>query len=52
MNPSLKRAHHLGHWLSGIIILIAFGLVDAAVVALPAMVVTCTSCWQVQSHLC
>jgi hypothetical protein len=40
MNSSMKQAHNLGYWLLGIIVLIAFGLVDAAVVAVPAMVLT------------
>jgi hypothetical protein len=40
MNSSIKHAHHLGYWLLGIVLLIAFGLVDAAVVAVPAMAIT------------
>jgi hypothetical protein len=40
MNSSIKQTHHLSYWLLGIVLLIAFGLVDAAVVALPATAVT------------
>jgi hypothetical protein len=40
MNSSIRQAHHLGYWLLGITILIAFGLVDAAMVAVPARALT------------
>jgi hypothetical protein len=37
MNSSSKPAHHLIYWLLGALIVLAFGLIDAVAVALPAM---------------
>jgi hypothetical protein len=35
-----QRKHYLGFWLLGVIIAVAFGLVDLAMVAVPAMAIS------------
>ena len=36
----MRHKHHLAYWILGIVLLLAFVLWDAAVVALPAMALT------------
>jgi hypothetical protein len=39
-SASTRPVHHLSYWLLAITIVMAFGLVDIAVVALPAMAIS------------